>query len=358
MASGSSRWSCSSYGVGSIKLDESTNYLQYDMNPALAEILRCPVSGERLRLEGAVLEGERVRSGWLVSECGTRRYPIREFVPRFAPESNYADNFGMQWNRFKQTQLDSHSGHPISAERFWASTGWRAEDIADRYVLDAGCGAGRFAEIALRAGAKLIALDYSSAVDACYANLRHYPNLQVVQGDIYALPFQRAFFPYVYSLGVLQHTPDVARAFAALPAMVAPGGRLCVDFYGLGFGTLLNAKYAVRPITKHLSQETLFRILQRSVPAMLAVSQGLGAVPGVGRFLRRMVPVANYTGVYPLDAQQMREWALLDTFDMLAPKHDHPQRAGRVRRWLEAAGLAGVEVFRVGHLIGRGTKPL
>ena len=83
-------------------------------------------------------------------------------------------------------------------------------------VLDVGCGAGRFAEIALRTGAKVVALDYSTAVDACYANLGHHENLEVVQGDVYALPFVGRSFPFVYSLGVLQHTPDVRTAFAAL----------------------------------------------------------------------------------------------------------------------------------------------
>jgi SAM-dependent methyltransferase len=327
------------------------------MQPELIELLRCPQSGERLHLEEAEYQGERLRSGWLVPVSGRHRYPVRDFIPRFAAGSNYADNFGMQWNKFRQTQLDSHSGQPISASRFWASTGWRPADLAGKWVLDAGCGAGRFAEVALQAGARVVALDYSSAVDACYANLHHHARLYVVQGDIYALPFAQAAFACVYSLGVLQHTPDVGRALAALPPMLAPDGRLCVDFYGLGMGTLLHAKYLFRPITKRMPQQVLFRALQAVVPVLLPVSRALGAAPAIGRFLKRLVPVANYAGVYPLDARQLREWALLDTFDMLAPEYDRPQPAARVRAWLEAAGLAGVEVFRAGHLVGRGSKP-
>jgi SAM-dependent methyltransferase len=325
------------------------------MHPELIEILRCPQTGERLRLEEPQYKDERVQSGWLATD--RQRYPVRDFIPRFAPESNYADNFGMQWNQFRRTQLDSYSGQPISAKRFWTSTGWRPADIAGQYVLDAGCGAGRFAEIALEAGAKVVALDYSNAVDACYANLKHHRNLHVVQGDIYALPFPKDFFPYVYSFGVLMCTPNVARAFAELPPRVAPGGRLCVDFYGLGFGTLLHAKWVFRPFTSRLPPRVLFRLLRSAVPVLLPVSQLLGGIPGVGLYLKRIIPVANYTGVYPLNAEQLKEWALLDTFDMLAPKYDRPQpTAHRLRRWLEAAGLADVEVFRAGHLVGRGNK--
>jgi SAM-dependent methyltransferase len=300
----------------------------------------------------------RVRSGWLVSEGDEYRYPIRNFIPRFVPESNYADNFGMQWNRFRTTQLDSNSGHPISANRFWRTTGWRREDLAGKWVLDAGCGAGRFSEIALDCNAKVIAVDYSSAVEAAYANLKRYPNLHVVQGNIYALPFPKGFFQFVYSLGVLQHTPDVAGAFAALPPMVAPGGSLCVDFYEKSWKSWFLPKYWLRPITKRISGARLCTILESSVPKLLPLSVRLGRVPLLGDWLKRLVPVANYVGLFPLSDRQHLEWSLLDTFDALSPEFDNPQSHGTVKRWLEEAGLERAEVLKAAHLVGRGVVPL
>ena len=274
------------------------------MHPQLLEILRCPKSGQRLRLEKPEYLNQCIQSGWLVSEDNQHRYPIRDFIPRFVPESNYADNFGMQWNRFRQTQLDSYSGHPISAHRFWQATGWKPEELNGQWILDAGCGAGRFAEVALQAGAQVIALDYSSAVDACYANLKQYQNLHVVQGDIYALPFPEKFFPFVYSLGVLQHTPNVAKAFAALPPMVAGGGQLCVDFYWKRLQTLLHPKYLLRPITKRMRKEQLFRLLERWVPHQSRLWTDSGAwtitqAAGAGGRLHRPISIefSAITGV-------------------------------------------------------------
>jgi SAM-dependent methyltransferase len=327
------------------------------MHPDLLEILRCPRTGQKLVLEDAEYRSDRVYAGSLASEDRQNRYPIRSFIPRFVPESNYADNFGMQWNKFRQTQLDSHSGQAISARRFWNATGWQPEDVAGKWVLDAGCGAGRFAEIALKAGAVVVALDYSSASDACYANLGPHPNLHVVQGDIYSLPFVRQFFPFVYSLGVLQHTPDVRKAFSALPPMVANGGRLCVDYYWRRLRTLLHTKYLFRPVTKHLPKEKLFKYLQSAVPVLLPISQKLGRTPRVGRLLQRLVPVADYTGIYPLNQRQLEEWALLDTFDMLSPRYDNPQTVATARGWLVEAGFTDVKVFHEGQLVGRGRKP-
>jgi hypothetical protein len=75
-----------------------------------------------LTLEADGKNSQLIDVGWLVSEDGQHRYPIRSGIPRFVPESNYADNFGVQWNHFRQTQLDSHSGLPISSGRFWLAT--------------------------------------------------------------------------------------------------------------------------------------------------------------------------------------------------------------------------------------------
>jgi len=87
------------------------------------------------------------------------------------------------------------------------------------------------------------------------------------------------------------------------------------------------------------------------------LSSQLGRVPVMGRALRRLVPVANYEGVYPLHDSQLDEWALLDTFDWFSPTYDWPQTATALRRWLEEEGFAGIEVVRAGHLVGRGRKP-
>ena len=326
------------------------------MKTELLGLLRCPKTGQRLVLEVAGEAAQDIESGWLTSEDGHHRYPITNNIPRFVPTSNYADNFGMQWNRFSRTQLDSYSGHSISADRFWKATGGNPSELCGQWVLDAGCGAGRFAEVALNAGARVVALDYSSAVDACYANLKHHPNLHVVQGDIYALPFASELFPFVYSLGVLQHTPDVAKAFAALPTMVRGGGRLCVDYYLKTWKSMLLPKYWLRPLTKRLPKVVLLSFLQKGLPILLPVSRMLGGVPALGSVLRRVVPVVSYYGVLPLTDRQQIEWSLLDTFDALAPQYDSPQTAATAKEWMEAAGMKEIEVLTAGHLVVRGTK--
>lgn len=328
------------------------------MKRELLDILRCPQCGGKFDLRAPQFGADEIESGSLAcsgTEC--HAFPITGSIPRFVPAENYAANFGFQWNRFRQTQLDSYSGTHISRDRFFASTGWDPKQMAGKRVLDAGCGAGRFAEIALASGANVVALDYSTAVDACWLNNREKGTIHCVQGDIYHLPFAPGSFDYVYCLGVLQHTPDVKKAFLALVAAPRNGGKLAVDVYPRSWQSIVSGKDLLRPITKRMDRMRLFSVVEKLlVPLLLPVSLLVGRAPLIGRKIRRLIPVSNYQGVFPLNPNQLREWAVLDTYDMLAPTYDNPQTPATLREWLTKARLKDIEVEDVGHLVGRGTK--
>lgn len=327
------------------------------MRPELLERLRCPRTAAKLMLERPVMVDGRIESAELVTPDGTHRYPVIRFVPRFVPRENYADNFGFQWNRFRQTQLDSHTGRPISQQRFYSFTGWTPDMLRGRRVLDVGCGAGRFTEIALAAGAEVTAVDFSSAVDACWLNNGPNPALDVVQADVYSLPFEPGTFDFVYCLGVLQHTPDPRAAFLSLPRQLRAGGRLAADLYPREDLNVFHPRYWLRPVTTRLPRATLFRIVERIVPVLLPVSNLVGRVPRVGRKLRNIVPVANYRDVLDLSPQQQAEWSVLDTFDWYSPQYDQPQSADTIGEWLREAGVTDPWVGRMGFNIARGRKP-
>src|SRR5687768_12517976 len=134
------------------------------MKETLLELLRCPRTNQKLRLTNARWASGEIESATLVTEDRSLEYPVVRFLPRFVPSANYAANFTLQWQHFRRTQLDSNSGRPISRNRFYGFTDWRPDELSGRRVLDVGCGAGRFTEIALDAGAEVFAIDYSGAV--------------------------------------------------------------------------------------------------------------------------------------------------------------------------------------------------
>lgn len=219
-----------------------------------------------------------------------------------------------------------------------------------------GCGTGRFAEVALSFGEHDVARAYSSAVDACWDDLRASDRLNVVQADIYSLPFRRGSFDLVYCLGVLQHTPDVKHSFASLPPLVAEGGLLVVDSYLWSLRSLCHPRFLLRVVTKWMRPEKLFPVGQALAPPLLMLSRFLDRIPVVGRYLKRLIPVANYEGSYSLTERQLVEWGTLDTFDWLSPRYDQPQSLDVLQQWVKEAGMMDIEVFLSDHLTARGWR--
>jgi SAM-dependent methyltransferase len=326
------------------------------MKKEIVHLLQCPKSGQNLKLIIDREIGQEVITGTLVSDDRHFHYPICGGIPRFVPESNYADTFGMQWNHFRKTQLDSYSGQSISGTRFWETTGWTQNELKNKWVLDVGCGSGRFTEIALQTGANVVALDYSSAVDACYLNLsKRYPNLTVIQADIYHLPLQKFFFDFVYCLGVIQHTPDVKLSFISLTNHIKEGGRISVDVYPKLWRNYFWIKYWLRPFTKDVPPKNLLNIVENLVKYLLPFSKYLNQMP-LGRFAKYLLPITTYYGVYSLDEKQHFEWSMLDTFDMLSPEYDQPQTLKTFRSWFDESGFQQIKIFRKGFYIGQGIK--
>ena len=322
------------------------------------DLLVCPSCRGALVLSAA--QGEApILDGELGCPVCATTYPIRGGVPRFVPPGNYAAGFGLQWNTHARTQYDSFNGTRISETRFFAQTKWPRQ-LAGEVVLEVGSGSGRFTEQIASTGATVVSLEYSTAVDANFAANGSRPNVLIIQADLYAMPLREASFDRVVCIGVLQHTPDVARSFRMLVGCLRPGGHLAVDVYRKprGVRRLFNTKYWVRPLTRRVPPATLYRVTSRYVKTMWPLARLLARVPGVGRRLNWMLLIADYQGVLPLSDAQLLEWAVLDTFDMLAPAYDDPQDRETLERWFIEAGMRDIEVHPgYNGIEGRGTRP-
>ena len=288
------------------------------------------------------------------ASCGAD-YRIVAGVPRFVPASNYAESFGFQWNRHDRTQLDSHSGLPISHDRLWAALGGKT-DLHGQRVLEAGSGAGRFTEVLAASRADVVTFDYSSAVDANARNQTPSPRLHFFQGDIFNIPLAEASFDKVVCLGVVQHTPDPHAAFRSLAKYVRPGGQLVIDSYPRNFAALLQWKYLLRPITRRMRKETLYRLIEVVTPPLVPIAKLLRRI--AGRLGARLVPIVEYSHL-GLSPELNVQWATLDTFDMYSPAHDQPQSLKTVTRWFQEAGFEEVHVRRgLNGIVGSGRRPL
>ena len=234
------------------------------MKNSALEQFRCPAcrsGGLQLTAAQTADDGE-VMEGELSCPGCAEKYAIKGGIPRFVPPSNYADSFGFQWNTHAKTQLDSYSGLPISADRFFGVTKWD-RDLSGQKILEAGSGAGRFTEVILGTGADLFTFDFSTAVDANWANNREKGKLNLFQGDIFNIPVEEGSFDKVMCLGVLQHTPDPEAGFRSLTKYVKPGGQLAIDVYRTDWNSWFQWKYLLRPLTKRMDKHALYRRIER-----------------------------------------------------------------------------------------------
>ena len=313
----------------------------------LFSLLRCPQTGGKLIFDSVNNE--------LISESGGKRYQIRNGIPRFVCSDKEYENFSLQWQKFAKAQLDSHTKTTISRNRFFKATGWDPAELNGKLVLDAGCGSGRFAEIALSCGAIVVCCDISEAVNSCFTNLDQ-ERMLVVQADLLTLPFDHRSFDYIYSLGVIQHTKDPETVIRRLIEYLRPGGSVALDFYEKRWSSLCHPKYVLRPLTKHLNGHRLLSILEYLIPHLLRLSRFFGKFPLLGRYLRRFIPVADYSEQYPeLSSADQLNFSILDTFDWLNPKYDYPQSEKKVRRYMKDMRIKNIRVTRNFHLEIKGT---
>ncbi len=319
--------------------------------------LICPSCRTGLTLHSvAARNGSAVADGTLRCAACATVYPIVRGVPRFVPSDNYASSFGLQWTRHAQTQYDSHSGLRLSETRFFEETRW-PRDLSGQMMLEVGSGSGRFTEPAAATGACVVSLDYSRAVDANYECNGAKPNVLIVQADVYRMPFRPGSFDKLFCFGMLQHTPDVHGAFMALPPMLKPGGALVVDVYRKTFSsTVLATKYYARLLTRHMEPERLYALTRAWIDLVWPLSRAIGKIPRAGRLINWRLLVADYSALGLADAA-LKEWAVLDTFDMLSPRYDAPQTLATVRRWFTEAGLTDVDVhYGYNGIEGRGRR--
>jgi SAM-dependent methyltransferase len=290
------------------------------------------------------------------------RVPVVRNIPRFVESSNYAAGFGLQWNAFRQTQLDSNTGTTISRDRLTGSLGGRLEVVTGKSVLEVGCGAGRFTEVLLAAGARVLACDLSSAVEANYANCHRWPNYFVCQADARAVPVAPHSFDFVVCLGVIQHTPSPEETIAALARYVKPGGMLVIDHYGPDYPATFSRR-CLRSLLLRLPRSTAKTLSLGLARALLPLHK-LGWNQKRGRWrlrrqLQKFSPLVDYYEVYPeLGEKLLGEWALLDTHDTLTDYYKHLRTTEEIEACLRSCGLVEVEVSYGGNGVeARGRMP-
>jgi ubiquinone/menaquinone biosynthesis C-methylase UbiE/DNA-binding transcriptional ArsR family regulator len=145
---------------------------------------------------------------------------------RAAQASSYFGQVAGDWDRIRKLHLSDDRVEAVLAEVIGRR---RIETF-----LDIGTGTGRMLELFAKHAQRAVGVDLSAAMlSVARANLDRagVRNVQLKQGDVYALPVEREAFDLVLIHQVLHFLDDPAKALREARRTLAPGGQLVVvDF--------------------------------------------------------------------------------------------------------------------------------
>jgi SAM-dependent methyltransferase len=255
------------------------------------------------------------------------------------------DSWGYQWLTFDDFAPEVESEFADIMAPFCAG------EFEGALVLDAGCGNGRFTRACAALGPRrVIGVDPSQSVLAARANTGDLRNAEILQGDIFALPFAEAQFDHVFCIGVIHHLPDPKAGFLQLARMLKPGAKISIWVYAHE-GNELVIRY-LEPLRKGITSKLPWR-LTKAISVWAAVAMWL-LVTLVYRPARALwpalycrLPMHDYLWyIYSLGFYTLYHTA----FDKLSPELCAFVRRGELYEWFAEAGLSDVVTsFRNGN---------
>jgi ubiquinone/menaquinone biosynthesis C-methylase UbiE len=142
-------------------------------------------------------------------------------------DKKVVDEFGEEWLKFNDF---TDKNIKKAAEEYF--------DIIDEkivnkssYVLDIGCGTGRWTKYLSSKAGFIEAVDPSNAIFAADKLLHEVENVRLTKASVDTLPFPDDAFDFAMSIGVLHHIPDTEQAMKDCVKKVKRGGYFYVYLY-------------------------------------------------------------------------------------------------------------------------------
>jgi SAM-dependent methyltransferase len=196
---------------------------------------------------------------------------------------------------------------------------------------------GRNSYWAMRSGAAGgVAIDLDErSLSAARRNLAVFPSLRVERQNIYELPYQENF-DIAFSIGVIHHLEDPARAMRVLVRSVKKGGRVLIWVYGRENNGW--AIYGLNPMRK---------LIFSRLPIRWVHALSIGPAGLLWLLLRLEMGHLEYLRFL---RRSSFPYLRAIVFDQMLPRIAHYWPQATVRRLMEEAGLVDVSLRWVNEL--------
>jgi 2-polyprenyl-3-methyl-5-hydroxy-6-metoxy-1,4-benzoquinol methylase len=247
--------------------------------------------------------------------------------------------FGEEWLKFNN--FSEHDVKQFGDEYFdIAPPGMLTKQT---YVLDVGCGSGRFSKYLSSQVGFIEAIDPSDAIWAAEKLLAGTPNVRLSKAAADDIPFADNTFDLVMSIGVLHHIPDTAAAMKQCVQKVKPGGHFFVYLYY----NLDNRGRIFRAIFKTVSVIRRF-VSTRSAgfkKALCDLIAVLVYMPVIllGRLLN-LVGLKKAAEALPLSYYQDKSFFVIrnDALDRFGTRLEHRFTKQEITDMMQGAGLTDI----------------
>ncbi|MBP9098701.1 MAG: class I SAM-dependent methyltransferase [Ferruginibacter sp.] len=268
-------------------------------------------------------------------------------------DNEVVKSFGDEWLKFHD--FSDEIIHDIAKEYFDILN----DSIVNKntYMLDIGCGTGRWTKFLTQKAGFIEAVDPSNAIFAADELLGEIENVRLTKASIDTLPFNDETFDFAMSIGVLHHIPDTQKAMQDCVKKVKRGGYFYCYLYhnletrGWWFKTLYWLSNQLRKIVCRLPAG-----MKRFVSDILAIVIYMPLVLWV-RFLV-LIGLRKIAVKMPLSAYNNKSFFVIrnDALDKFGTSLEQRFSKKQVEEMMRNCGLENIVISPLTpfyHAIGR-----
>lgn len=324
------------------------------MHKKFLQILKCPNTHKDLLLEIVKQKNEIVTEGFLFTDDNKHRYQIIKGIPRFVDSNNYSKSFGWQWKKWGKIQFEENNiGKPMqnhTTNMFNSVTEMNYSNLNNDYILEIGCGSGRFLDVLKEKDCTMVGIDNSASIDVTNSNLKNVDKskLLLVQCDTYKLPFKDSSFNHIYTIGVLHHTPNPTKIIKNIYKILKHKGSFSLTVYNK------NSYYSLPNVNIWRKFFNLLNPIFGFYPALIYSYFSiifLRPIARLNKFLDIIIRIP-----FPFCNEDDFNWSLLDTFDSITPRFQNTYETYEVYSWLKLNKFINIVPTNWGSCSFKGEK--